>query len=264
MPTLSLKSPLQLRAHPRPSAAAFTLIELLISIAAIALLLCILLPTLGGARDSARPSLCSSNLRQLVLANDLYAQDHADRYAPGAADFSANLSRWHGTRRTAADPFKPDAGALTPYLSDDDAAHSSAVAIRACPTFVPTQLALASANIGFERSAGGYGYNNTFVGVDRCSSPGARDLWSVLTDRLGSPRSRFADPSRTLAFADAALADGNTVTGVIEYSFIEPRFWPDFDTPARPDPTNPFRHRAGSRGQTTASAAWLDGHSTPE
>lgn len=249
---------------------AFSLVELLVVIAVIAILIGVLAPSLGGARDAARSTLCASNLRQLVLASDTYAGDHRDRYAPGAADFAANLERWHGSRARVGDSFTCAAGrgALTPYLTDEPGV---SIAIRTCPAFVPTQLALAAAGVGFERSAGGYGYNNAFVGTDRRAAgpggPGGAPLWVVNSDRIGAARSMFNDPGGTVAFADSALADGNTVTGIIEYSFVEPPYWPDLIPAARPDPSIHFRHSRASGPPTPAaraSVAWVDGHVRPE
>ena len=64
---------------------AFTLVELLVVIGIIAVLIGILLPTLGRARESSRRSACLSNLRQLGMVLQMYANDYNDQIPIGYA-----------------------------------------------------------------------------------------------------------------------------------------------------------------------------------
>src|SRR5438552_5839404 len=54
----------------------FTLVELLVVIGIIALLIAILLPALGKARESANSLKCQAQQRQIVQAMILHANDH--------------------------------------------------------------------------------------------------------------------------------------------------------------------------------------------
>lgn len=62
----------------------FTLIELLVVIAIIAILAAILFPVFAKAREKARMTTCSNNLKQIATSALMYAQDH-DELMPGTA-----------------------------------------------------------------------------------------------------------------------------------------------------------------------------------
>ena len=64
----------------------FTLIELLVVIAIIALLLSILTPALNQVKERGKRAVCMSNIRQLALANIMYAQLYKGRFIPVKTD----------------------------------------------------------------------------------------------------------------------------------------------------------------------------------
>lgn len=73
----------------RTRRTAFTLIELLVVISIIALLVSILLPALSAARETSRAIVCGSNMRQLGLSLQTYANDYEDVLPEVSPDIKA-------------------------------------------------------------------------------------------------------------------------------------------------------------------------------
>ncbi len=67
----------------------FTLIELLVVVAIIALLIAILLPSLGKARELSQRTTCAANLRGIMNSMVLYAADNSASYPMVAAGTAA-------------------------------------------------------------------------------------------------------------------------------------------------------------------------------
>ncbi len=95
----------------------FTLVELLVVIGIIAVLVSILLPSLGKARQAAQRVACASNLRQLSLAFNNYLVDFKQSYRPplwvmasgGQNNQLYRNQNWYG------------AGLLVPYMKSSGA-----------------------------------------------------------------------------------------------------------------------------------------------
>jgi len=115
----------------RGISSGFTLIELLVVIAIITLLVAILIPVVNRARELGQRAVCLSNLKQLTLAWNLYAEDNDGwlvrgcPYGQATSGSSRILKGWLG--RAFLHPESrselledPNKGPLWPYIRDVD------------------------------------------------------------------------------------------------------------------------------------------------
>ncbi|GAB4554284.1 MAG: hypothetical protein Tsb0013_16850 [Phycisphaerales bacterium] len=218
--------------------SGFTLVELLVVIAIIALLIGVILPTVGAARRTAVRMQGINNLRQLAIGWHIYADDHDDVCLPGRF---ANLGggtanpdnhyriegglkyrpRWIATLGGYAGmaPFG------VPSITDDRQDYASELFV--CPA-VPDRTD--------ERNSA-YGYNHQFLGNARRSN-GAFHNYPVkrVTIRQFSDTVMAADSMGTAAaFPEgqrgAYINDGNDQRGLGNHgwSLDPPRLTDDSD-----------------------------------
>jgi prepilin-type N-terminal cleavage/methylation domain-containing protein/prepilin-type processing-associated H-X9-DG protein len=98
----------------------FTLIELLVVIAIIALLMAILMPVLGKAKDQARTIVCRSNLKQYGIGMRMYLDDNMSSFPDSRTWLK---SAGHAYARKGDEPD----GVFWPYLK--------ALDVHMCPRF---------------------------------------------------------------------------------------------------------------------------------
>ncbi len=229
--------------------SGFTLVELLAVIAVTALLITLIVPALAAMRARGSQGQCMAHIRQLYVANTLYAAEHGHYVAAAADIHGSNRERWHGRRSSAGEPFDGTTGPLSPYLGHDRQ-------VRRCAGFRPS----AASQNAFEASCGGYGYNDRGVG----SQVYLRGDSGTAMAKGMRPH-QIARPERTIMFADAAFPQPyGRPTHVIEYSFAEAYHFVGVGANGqaqeygRAMPSIHFRHNGH------ASVAWCNGRVSSE
>jgi prepilin-type N-terminal cleavage/methylation domain-containing protein/prepilin-type processing-associated H-X9-DG protein len=204
----------------------FTLIELLVVIAIIAILAAILFPVFAKAREKARQTACLSNVKQLSLAVQMYAQDY-DEKLPRHCPCCPSGPPYGHTCAMAE---------IFPYVKSS--------ALYSCPS------------IGHECTMAGQAY---FSGGNAVSIPRSYG-WNLGLDRANQARIQY--PSECIAIADSTNFDQVPLNDPAGYRVD--CTGNGYLAPAPRDPACCGAHvtwgRVGFRHNGGANCAFLDGH----
>ena len=105
------------RSRTMQNRRGFTLIELLVVISIIALLIALLLPALGNAKETAKRVQCASKLRSMALASILYSEDDRQGRLPVGYPSLPYLAEWYPTAQSPKNDVMTGVHLLLPYLT---------------------------------------------------------------------------------------------------------------------------------------------------
>jgi prepilin-type N-terminal cleavage/methylation domain-containing protein/prepilin-type processing-associated H-X9-DG protein len=166
----------------------FTLVEVLIVVAVIVIITAILLPVFARVRENGRKATCASNLKQLGLAWQMYADDSDGKPMPFANSVGGNSQFWTGLVLRDSDEnsgVERNTGLLHPWLKNDQ--------IYLCPSWAKDSSTSSFAEAGVQ----GYGYNSA--------------VFRSQTDRDSNRIKHLAaieKPAEMVVFADAVSISG--------------------------------------------------------
>ncbi|MFQ3610050.1 MAG: DUF1559 domain-containing protein [Fimbriimonadales bacterium] len=161
----------------------FTLIELLVVIAIIAILAAILFPVFAQAREKARQSSCTSNVKQAALAVMMYLSDYDETFPQGY---------YYRNDRNSADGYVHWTGTTGPYVKN--------WGIYVCPSdpnrgVAPTSFSTATNNRGFGYPAGQVPQYNADIDIQ------APRLSYVYNELVMARKRRTIDPAQVTSQA---------------------------------------------------------------
>ncbi len=246
----------RMRENNQPK-CGFTLVELLVVIAIIALLMGILLPALGRARELARRAVCMANVRRLSISIKLYIDNYDDRFPPDRLrDPAAFITVGPYKRYRPRWIWFLNEGmgfVINPYEYATEGEFNNALEMDndyyMCPSLKHYKYARNIRN-------GAYGYNFQYLGNTR-ANPSATDYanYPVWTSEIRSP-------AQTVAFCDSRGC--NIPHGEHAYLVDPPKmaFSKDARHFAPKNPAlGPLKYSpADARHVGKVNVAFLDGH----
>ncbi len=170
----------------------FTLIELLIVVAIIAILAGMLLPALNSARERGKSIKCLSNLKQMGVANALYVDDNQEYYPFLYYGWTSGLAAYTGNAKTM------DSNANGIYIRSNQP-----VQMYDCPS---ASKRPGAGTTGVGKTGVNYIANSIILGkpYPRLSDANA----SGLNDKTSCKNSTIRNPSRIVLYLDHV--DGDT------------------------------------------------------
>jgi prepilin-type N-terminal cleavage/methylation domain-containing protein len=235
---------------------AFTLIELLVAIAILGLLAALLLPALGRAKQKAKQANEFNAARQLMLAWQLYADDHRDEVLPG---YSSQVEAFDHLGNPLGSPIRDRyPWRLAPQLANS----FRTIYVNESRAFLERAAQMSHDDYVYRASLyPSLGYNSVFLGGDEQKFNPALAAPTFGTDWLVRRSSQIRQPGELIAFASARSRPGGTRDEfgyfVVHPPYLKTRQWEAAFDGSQPPGAFGYVHPRWARRAVTAMT---DGH----